>query len=68
MSSRTDVLAYLRAFPHSTARQVTRGLGLAGNRYQVAETREHLERLERAGHVQRTKAGANNSPWRWEAV
>lgn len=63
-----EILAYLKRSPHSTARQICRGLGQAGNRYQTDTMREYLGRLEKNGRVQRTKAGANNSPWRWEAT
>lgn len=60
------ILAALRKEPAS-AKDLAVTLELSTSRPSVAELRAVLERLEREGRVQRTKAGTYE-PWIWEAV
>ena len=61
-----DILAAVREKPHSTARDVAVTLGISTRRTTIAVVRQHLERMERQGRVQRTREGPS-SAWQWEA-
>lgn len=66
MSVNPTWLATLREKPQS-ARDLAVTLSESTSRRNVAVIRHHLELMERAGLVQRTKAH-RSAPWVWAAV
>lgn len=64
--TREEILAQLRREPQS-AHELNMTLQRPATRRRAAEVRHILERMERAGLVQRSKDGPRQ-PWIWEAV